>query len=572
MKKFCTLTLVLALLLTLFAGCGNSGAPKETAGGTTPPPSATQGKTGEDLGSEKTPGNAASADEGADKEIVVCIKQDPAPLSPFSGDRDVRVYILNQCYQPLFRFDGYGGDLDPCLGKRYEVLDDKTVEVEIFDNIHDAAGNHMTASDVKFSFEKALELGNYTRIADVESVEVVSDYVAHIKYKTSTGLTGVVDNSLCTIFMVCQAAYEASDDELATTTCGTGRYEVTVYNEGASVTVVKRDDYWQTDESLISKYDQANVGTIRYDVITDASARAIGLQKKEIDFCAFLDANDYTLFEDGGESADAFDILATDTPYLYCLTINCHPDSPMNNQNLRLAVAHAIDAPAVAQKAFGVAALNIQGNGSPSNVGYQEEWNSGTYYNGAGFQSYDPELAKEYLDAYLQETGTKLEDLVIRIYVSQMAGMDTMATMAQAYLSAIGVKVDAQVLDSATVGSIKKDPAAWEMSAYTGYANKYITEHWDTFFDARDYSYEGTMTYIIDDTLQQKVESILETENFTPEMLNDFNQYITDNAYLIPVCGQLQRMVYPSFCVEPVVDARGIPMPGACTYDWSKTE
>lgn len=564
MKKICALLLVLALMLTMFAGCGGGQqAAKETEA-----PIVNQDT--DSLSSEKTAGVAATAEEGADKEIVVCIKQDPAPLSPFSGDRDVRVYVLNQCYQPLFRFDGYGGELDPCLGKSYKVIDDKTVEVEIFDNIYDAAGNHMTANDVKFSFEKALELGNYTRITDVEGVEVVSDYVAHIKYKTSTGLTAVLDNSLCSIFMVCQAAYEASDDELATKTCGTGRYEVETYNEGASVTVVKRDDYWQTDASLISKYDQANVGKIRYDVITDASARAIGMQKGEIDFCAFLDANDYTLFEDGGESSEQFDILATNTPYLYCLTINCHPDSPMNNQNLRLAVTHAIDAQAVAQKAFGVAALNIEGNGSPSNVGYQEAWDTGTFYNGASFNAYDPELAKEYLNAYLEETGTKLEDLVIRIYVSQMAGMDTMATMAQAYLSAIGVTVDAQVYDSATLGALKKDTAAWEMSAYTGYANKYITEHWDAFFDARDYSHEGTMTYIIDDTLQQMVEDILLTENFTPEKLNAFNQYITDNAYLIPICGQLQRLVYPSYCVEPLTDARGIPMPGACTYDWNK--
>lgn len=566
MKKILALLLVMVMVVSLFAGCGGQQAAPEPEA----PPVVNQDT--DSLSSEKTEGVAATADEGADKEIVVCIKQDPAPLSPFSGDRDVRVYVLNQCYQPLFRFDGYGGELDPCLGKSYKIIDDKTVEVEIFDNIYDAAGNHMTANDVKFSYEKALELGNYTRITDVEGVEVVSDYVAHIKYKTSTGLTAVLDNSLCSIFMVCQAAYEASPDELATLTCGTGRYEVETYNKGASVTVVKRDDYWQTDESQISKYDQANVGKIRYDVITDGAARAIGMQKGEIDFCAFVNTADYALFEDGGESADKFDILATNTPYLYCLTINCHPDSPMNNRNLRLAVTHAIDAKAVAQKAFGVAALNIEGNGSPSNVGYQEEWNSGTFYNGAGFNAYNPELAKEYLNKYLEETGTKLEDLVIRIYVGQMGGMDTMATMAQAYLSAIGVTVDAQVYDSATLGALKKDTAAWEMSAYTGYSNKYITEHWDAFFDARDYSHEGTMTYIIDDTLQKMVEDILLTENFTPEKLNEFNTYITDNAYLIPICGQLQRMVYPSFCVEPLTDARGIPMPGACTYDWSKAE
>lgn len=577
-RDFLKLTGIGAAAAMLSACGGNTETGSDTSGnpgtGTSTnnnpsTPSTPTTQTVESLGTTATEGTAATAEEGDDQEIVVCIKQDPAPLSPWSGGRDVRVYILNQCYQPLFRFDGYGGDLVSCLGKEYKRIDAQTLQVELFDNIYDSAGNHITASDVAFSFKTALELGNYSRISDVDHVDVVSDYVVNIIYGTSVDIVGVLDNSLTEIYMVSEKAYTASADALATATCGTGRYVMTKYVEGASVTVEKRDDYWEQDDAKVGKYDKANVGTLRYDVITDAAARAIGLQRGEIQYCAFLDANDYQLFEDGGESDKDFDILASKTPYLYTYTFNCAPDSLFGDEDLRRAFCHAVDCDAVGLKAFGAAALPVRGSGSTSYVGYQEEWNDPNYYDGHSYYEYDPELAKQYLQKYLDRTGKKASDINIRIYVGMMGGMDTMATLAQAYLSAIGVSAEAQVYDSATLNALKKDTTAWEVSAYTGYANKYITENWDLNFDARDYSWGGTMTYAYDDVLQEKLEKVLQTENFTPENLTDFNNYIYEKAYFLPVCGQIQRLVYPSYCVDCVVDGRGIPMPGASSYDWS---
>ena len=564
MKKILAIILTVALMCSLFAGCGSS-APQEAAPAVPEKPA-----TVEDLTSDVAQGTASAASEGDDKLVVVAISQDCAPLSPFAGGKDIRSYVQHQLYQPLFRYDGYGGDLVPCVGKSYNQVDEYNCEVEIYDCVYDSDGNHLTASDVKFSLETALASGNYARIADIESVEVVSDYIVNIHFKNSLNTVGVLENCLTETYMVTEKAYNKTEDHLATISCGTGRYEIAEYIEGASVLVTKREDYWQKDESLITKYDQANVGAIRYDIITDASSRTVGMQGGAIQFNAFLNANDYVFFEDGGENADDFNILATKTPYLYAYTFNLHEDSAMYNKNLRLAFAHAINRADVGVAAFGPGAIEAHADASATYVGYQSEWDSGDFYDGQDFLEYNPELATEYLNKYLEETGKKLSDVKIRIYVSGMAGMDVCATLAQAYLAAIGIDdVEVKVLDNATMTETKKDPTAWEVTFFVGYASKYAASNWKLMYDRRDQSDNRAYSDLYDDVLQEKLEKVITVDGYTPENIIDFNNYIEENALELPVCGLYQRLVYPSYVLECLTDARGIPMPGACVYDWT---
>ncbi|MBQ6127013.1 MAG: ABC transporter substrate-binding protein [Erysipelotrichaceae bacterium] len=537
MKKITKLIMLLCLLLLALSGCGKTPEGDETG--------------------EKA------------KEVVVCIKQDPAPLDPFSGTRDVRIYVLDEVYQRPFNFNGYGGELIPTLAKSYEISGENSINVVFNEDIYDTAGNHITAEDVKFSYETAMESHNYSRINDVESVEVVGDYEVKINFSCPATTVSSIDNALTEVYIVSEKAYTESEDKLSTKSCGTGPYYVETYTEGSEVVLLKNENYWRKDASAMSRFEEANVDKITYSVITDVTTMPIGLMNGEIDFCAFMNANDYASFEDGGEAADAFNVYNSPTPYYYTYTINADEASPFNNVNLRLAFCYAIDQDAVAKKIWGDSALPVHGAGSPDYVGYQAGWDAAGYYDGKSYYEYNPDLAKEYLNKYLEETGTTLDDLQVRIYVSQMAGMGDMAAMAQSYLSAIGIKnAEAQVYDSATLGDIKKDTSKWEISVYTGYANKYITEVWKLYFDHRDYSWNGTMTYAHDDVLQEKLEAVMQQDNFTPENLNDFNKYVYDNAYILGCSGQKQKLVYPSYVADIFCTARGIPLPGSCHYNW----
>ena len=65
-----------------------------------------------------------------------------------------RIAVLFTTYEYLItREDGvaYG-----VLAKSWDEVDPKTYDVELYDYIHDAEGNPLTASDVVFSFESAI--------------------------------------------------------------------------------------------------------------------------------------------------------------------------------------------------------------------------------------------------------------------------------------------------------------------------------------------------------------------------------------------------------------------------------
>ena len=184
MKKITKLIMLLCLLLLALSGCGKTPEGDETG--------------------EKA------------KEVVVCIKQDPAPLDPFSGTRDVRIYVLDEVYQRPFNFNGYGGELIPTLAKSYEISGENSINVVFNEDIYDTAGNHITAEDVKFSYETAMESHNYSRINDVESVEVVGDYEVKINFSCPATTVSSIDNALTEVYIVSEKAYTESEDKLST--------------------------------------------------------------------------------------------------------------------------------------------------------------------------------------------------------------------------------------------------------------------------------------------------------------------------------------------------------------------
>lgn len=62
--------------------------------------------------------------------------------------------------------------------KELTQVDELTYDVEIYDYIHDQAGNPLTANDIKFCYDTAKESGNLPKLASIESIEVLSETVA----------------------------------------------------------------------------------------------------------------------------------------------------------------------------------------------------------------------------------------------------------------------------------------------------------------------------------------------------------------------------------------------------------
>ena len=118
---------------------------------------------------------------GAEAEkVVIGLTGDPGNIGPFQGMGLGRIGILFTTYE--FLVTKTNGAMEGVLMKDYTQIDELTYQVEIYDYVYDQAGNHLTAADVAWCYETAKASGNLPKLGSIESVTVVSDYVAEFKF------------------------------------------------------------------------------------------------------------------------------------------------------------------------------------------------------------------------------------------------------------------------------------------------------------------------------------------------------------------------------------------------------
>ena len=147
-------------------------------------------------------GTAAVA-EG--KELVIGIPATPEVLSPFVAASLGRLHMMPVCYESLGYFtDSTYSEFKPQLMESYTVSDDYlTYTVKLHEDIYDTAGNHMTASDIVYSYDKGIELGGIGWGRYVESYKALDDYTLEIKMKNARA-TSFTD--ICRTAVVTKAA------------------------------------------------------------------------------------------------------------------------------------------------------------------------------------------------------------------------------------------------------------------------------------------------------------------------------------------------------------------------------
>ena len=93
-----------------------------------------------------------------------------------------------------------------------------------------------------------------------------------------------LDMLLKTVFIVSEESFSESTDGFATSTVGTGPYTLNSYTPGSTIQIIARDDYWQTNDELISSASKlGSVQTINYTVITESSQLSLALQMGDVD-------------------------------------------------------------------------------------------------------------------------------------------------------------------------------------------------------------------------------------------------------------------------------------------------
>lgn len=471
-----------------------------------------------------------------------------------------------EVYEMLYECDA-NGDMYPLLadatyeGSYMAGCDHEpgssTYTVKIYDCIYDHNGNHVTASDVAYSYMYQYENETTSGWQDLISVEAADDTTVVFTFSEEQNGVGEMLNILCRCFIVSEATHKASPSGLVTEMIGTGPYKQTDYVSGSQLTLVRNEDYWQLKAGMTLRQEQqANVDTIVYKFIDEAAQRIVALKTGEVDYVNDMAASSTVDFSDSGKFGDQFNVYAYTAKFVYYLVPNCSASSICNNLNMRLAIMNAIDQDGLVT-ALGGTQKRVNGYVSYYNGFYDASWvdydSTPNYNNRTGV---DADTVKGYLNAagYNGETVTLVT-----------TSGNTAAEIVAAQLNAAGINCELKQLDFSSYRATMADAATWDLDMGM-MAGSEVATVW-----LHQYSYanmDGTQTtnFIVDQEWEDLLNLIQTEEGHTAENMQAWWDHCVENAYGMGLYNSTMFDIVPADMTYACFGDKQIPLLGGGSY------
>ena len=227
-----------------------------------------------------------------------------------------------------------------------------------------------------------------TYTGSIASVEAVDPYT--VKITTSSPTPNLLYDLAYHYNMILPKSLIDSGNDFSANPVGTGPYKFTAWNKGNSITFEAFDEYF--DETR-----KPSIPNLEFVIIPEGSTRTMSLESGEVDFVYSVAGSDIERLQ-STEGITVDQVVSVENFFLY---LNC-VNTEFADENLRKAIAYGIN-----REDIVAGALN--GYGTPSyscvSMGYAESTDENAY-------SYDPELAKQYLDAWGGDPSTVTLDII----------------------------------------------------------------------------------------------------------------------------------------------------------------
>ncbi|MFP3853694.1 MAG: ABC transporter substrate-binding protein [Anaerolineales bacterium] len=387
-----------------------------------------------------------TAEEGG--EFVFVMSADAGTLDPSLETSANSLIPANHIYEGLTRFEAGTTVPEPSLATSWEVSDDGltwTFNLREGVSFHD--GTPFDADAVLFNFNRWFDpehpyhqegqfiYWNYmfqgVKGADsvLESIEKVDDMT--VQMTLSRPNASLLNTLAMENFAIASpTAVEEQGDAYGTAegmAVGTGTFMVEEWVKEDHLTLVRNDDYWGEIPTL---------NRITFRVIPDTNAAFLALQAGEVD--------GISLWASPGSDSIAVAQEDPNIEVVYNPAFNVgylglnHAKEWLQNINVRLAIAHAIDEQSIIDAIYPGDAEVASQFQPPSLWGYNEDVED---------YPYDPELAQEYLQAAIDEGVTIPDPAVFYVMpVSRAYYPDPQPTgeLIQAQLADIGINAEIQ--------------------------------------------------------------------------------------------------------------------------------
>lgn len=422
MKKFLCTLLALSMVLALAACSGSTDGDK--------------------------PSDAGTSQQGSSSTTL-----DVALTNSFSGafaigkENPYRFATFSQVYESLLCI--VDGEYKGVLAESWKKIDDVTWEIKLYDGVTDSEGNAFTADDVVWALD-AQKANNCSMADYIETGagKKIDDLTVQITLNTDS--EGCFYLLATRMWFCTQEAYDASPDGMATAPVGTGPYACKEYVEGSSCTLVKRVDYWKSEN--IPEVSVANFDTINISYLTESTQMSVAIDSGKVQFAGQVNMS---ISQDVDDS-DATAIYMTNGTYNGMIFNMASDRVVSDNLALRQAICYALDCAGLAEGAYSGHAVMMNTFGMDTAIDFDESWTTDI--------SYDLDKAKELLAEAGYPNGL---DITL---VSNNVGEDALISeLAQGYLSMAGINVIINFVEPATQSTVLAE-GDWDIAWVGGMA------------------------------------------------------------------------------------------------------
>ena len=507
-KKAMSLFLAVVMVAALLVGCGQKQETPVT------PPEETAEPTYKDT-------------------LTVAIKAEPSSLDPQGTNEMVSFAIQMQLFDTLVRKTA-SGEIVPCLAEKWERIDDLTIRFYLRDDAKFSDGTPVTAEDVVFTMQRAEVNPTSASIMgsfDGANCKVVDEHTVDIATHTPfSSILNYLASSRGNI--VSKVAVESmGETDYGRAPIGSGAMKFESWENGTKVVLTRNENYWGEPTS----YDK-----LVFRFITETAGRAMELEAGTVDLVYDPGTSDCARLRDD----PAFALYATEGYGMMQIYFG-HNDPVMQDINVRKALAHALDIPAITKAIYGDFA-------TPANGQYA---NPISNFKDCGVYAYDVELAKQAIKDAGYENG-----LTLYVSINESQDINDLAVMAQDYWSKIGITADIHISAqsewlaglrrgdpqvSPTFGTITTGDAGHAMNMCNG-----TVEHMTHLHDEHASELYAAAMGEFDDAKRD-------------EIFKELQQYCSDQYVQIPIATK-QMLYLASAKVEGFeCDPGGIPFLGS---------
>lgn len=491
---------------------------------------------------------AASAESGEylKENLTVANSSDGGTFDPFGGFINWgQTNLTNLLFEHLIICD-FDYNIYYCLAKEIVQVDDLHWKVILNDNIYDTDGKQLTIDDVIWSYQNFMDTGNKGAAPKFEKWERIDDYSA-----TMVLSEPFADGDFIKHFgnppVLVQETYENHD--MVTDPVGTGPYKLAEYTVNSRVVLEAKEDYWGKEAGLDNPFAAQNFRTLTYDIIQDASSRAIAVEMGNADTSDSMDIMDVENLVASGK-VNAIELVQR-TPVAFIM--NASESSILSSLELRQAILYGLDNAAIAD-ALSVPAQPVYGL-QPLMVDAPESWLTG---EGRDYYNYDADKAAELLEA----SGYNGETIHV-MYVSSTAN-DGAAIMIMSQLSKLGINVELQQVDQTVAEDKKYDPTEWDIRFDLMGGGAYMSQTTKMFWseDIKDHVEGGVNSSMVVDEELDKLYVALKNDG-SEENIAAWDEYFNSKAYAYAICVYANQTVCASDLQSEVLSSNGGIIPNA---------